>query len=234
MSLRCLLNVQSVAKKVVAERFAPGAKPRSDMLGSFIRRGLDQEEASGEALLQVVAGSDTTATVLRTVMLGLLTNPTAYRKLQAEIDTGIAAGQISSPITDAEARQMPYLQAIIREGLRLMPPASGALFKQTPPGGDTINGIFIPGGTQVGGSVLAIHRSKKIFGADAEIFRPERWLTATPENVAKMASTVDLVFSYGKWQCLGKSVAHMEFNKIFVEVCGDGNACIRDSWTDHV
>lgn len=233
MSLGRLLNFQSVAKKVVAERFAPGAKPRSDMLGSFIRRGLDQEEASGEALLQVVAGSDTTATVLRTVMLGLLTNPTAYRKLQAEIDTGIAAGQISSPITDAEARQMPYLQAIIREGLRLMPPASGALFKQTPPEGDTINGIFIPGGTQVGGSVLAIHRSKKIFGADAEIFRPERWLTATPENVAKMASTVDLVFSYGKWQCLGKSVAHMEFNKIFVEVCGDGNACIRDSWTDH-
>ena len=194
------------------------------MLGSFIRRGLNQDEASGEALLQVIAGSDTSAGVLRTAMLCLLTNPIAYRKLQADIDTGIAEGTISSPITDAEARQMPYLQAVIKEALRLMPPASGPLFKQVPPEGDTIDGKYIPSGTQIGVSILAIEHSTRIFGADAELFRPERWLTAIPENLAKMTSTVDLAFSYGKWQCLGKSVAHMEINKIFVEV--RGGACV--------
>jgi cytochrome P450 len=188
------------------------------MLGSFIRHGLTQEESSGEALLQVVAGSDTSAGVIRTVMLNLLTNPTAYRKLRKELDEGIAAGKISSPITDTESRQLPYLQAVIKEGLRLLPPASGAFFKTVPPEGDTINGMFIPGGTQIGSSPLAIHCSKKTFGPDADSFRPERWTEASSDNYAYMSNIVDLNFHYGKYQCLGKGVALMEFNKIFVEV----------------
>ncbi|KAJ4370788.1 hypothetical protein N0V83_005310 [Neocucurbitaria cava] len=210
-------NVFSIAKKLVAERFGPSAKSHHDMLGSFIRHGLTQEEASGEALLQVVAGSDTSAGTLRAVMLNALTNPTIYSKLRAEIDENLAAGKISSPITDAEARQLPYLQATIREGLRIMPPASGAFFKTVPPAGDVIDGKFIPGGTQIGSSPLGIHRSKRIFGVDADIFRPERWIEASPEKFAEMANTVDLVFHYGKYQCLGKGVALMEFNKVFVE-----------------
>ncbi|ORY18140.1 cytochrome P450 [Clohesyomyces aquaticus] len=207
-----------VAKKVVAERFEGTPKPHHDMLGSFIRHGLTQEQASGEALLQVIAGSDTSASCIRFVILNILTNPTSYRKLQSEIDTRIAAGKISSPVKDSEGRDMPYLQAAIKEGLRIMPPASGAFFKTVPPGGDVIDGKLIPAGTQIGSSPLSIHHSKKIFGADADVFRPERWLEASPEKLAEMQSTVDLVFHYGKWQCLGKSVALMEFNKIFVEL----------------
>jgi cytochrome P450 len=209
----------SVAKKVVARRFGPDAKSHPDMLGSFIRHGLTQEEASGEALLQVVAGSDTSAGTIRAVMLNILTNPIAYSKLRKEVADGIANGKISSPIKDSEARQLPYLQAVIKEAMRLMPPASGAFFKTVPPEGDTIDGKFIPGGTQIGSSPLGIHCSKKIFGPDADLFRPERWIEASPERFAHMTSTVDLIFHYGKYQCLGKSVALMEFNKIFVEVC---------------
>ena len=213
-----LIIAQSVAKKVVAERFGPSAKSHPDMLGSFIRHGLNQNEASGEALLQVVAGSDTSASTIRAVILNILTNPTVYRKLQAEIDAGIAAGTISSPIKEVEARQLPYLQAVIKEGLRILPPAAGAFFKTVPPGGDIIHGKFIPGGTQIGSSPFGIHHSKNIFGADAEVFRPERWLESDSTHLAHMANTVDLVFHYGKYQCLGKSVAWMEFNKIFVEL----------------
>ena len=215
---RRLIVRSSVAKKLVAERFGPKAVSHPDMLGSFIRHGLDQEEVSGEALLQVVAGSDTSASTIRLVMLNLLSNPGAYRRLQAEIDKGIAAGKISSPIKDSEARQMPYLQAVIKEGLRIKPPAAGLFFKAVPPGGDVINGKFIPEGTQIGNSPFGIHHSKKNFGQDAGLFRPERWLEADGEQLAQMTNTVDLVFHYGKFQCLGKTVALMEFNKIFVEV----------------
>lgn len=202
----------------MAERFKDQAKSRRDMLGSFIRHGLSQEEASSEALLQVLAGNDTSATTIRSVMLGLLTNPGAYSKLRAEIDSAITTGRISSPITDAEGREMPYLQAVIKEGLRILPPAGGLLSKTVPPGGDIIDGKFIPGGTHIGSSSLGIHRSKKTFGPDAELFVPERWLDADAGRLAQMTSTVDLVFHYGKYQCLGKTVAFMEFNKIFVEV----------------
>jgi len=74
------------------------------MLGSFIRHGLSQEEASSEALLQIVAGSDTSASMIRAVVLYLVTNPLAYGKHQAKIDAGIAEGMTPLPIKDAEVR----------------------------------------------------------------------------------------------------------------------------------
>ncbi|KAF3037391.1 hypothetical protein E8E11_000820 [Didymella keratinophila] len=207
-----------IAKRLVGERFRPGAESRFDMLGSFIRHGLSEEEAAGEALLQIVAGSDTSAGTIRAVMLNVLTNPRIYKRLQDEIDAHVKTGMVSSPITDAEARSMPYLQAVIKEGLRILPPASGAMFKQVPLGGDIIDGKYLPEGTQIGDSSLGIQRLKSIYGPDADHFLPERWLEASPEKAAEMASTVDLIFHYGKWQCIGRSVALMEFNKIFVEL----------------
>jgi cytochrome P450 len=208
----------SVANKKVAERFGPNAVSHPDMLGSFIRHGLNQEEASRESLLNVVAGSDTSATTIRLMLVSLLSNPSAYSKLQKEIDDGIKAGKISSPVTDAEARQLPYLQAAVKEGLRIKAPAAGPLFKTVPPEGDVIDGKFIPGGTQIGTSPFGVYHSKEVFGEDASLFLPERWLVDDEERVAAMSGVVDLVFSTGKYQCLGKSVALMEINKIFVEV----------------
>lgn len=67
-----------------------------------------------------------------------------------EIDAGIADGKISSPITDAEAKELPYLQAVIKEGLRVHPPVAGLMEKVVPEGGDEISGYFVPGGTVVG------------------------------------------------------------------------------------
>ncbi|GKU10840.1 unnamed protein product, partial [Fusarium langsethiae] len=193
-----------VAKKKVAERFAPDAAPHADMLGSFIKNGLSQEQASRESLLNVVAGSETTATTIRMIMLCILTSPAAYKRLQQEIDDAAQAGTISSPITDAEARKLPFLQATIQEGLRIKVPAAAPLFKEVPEEGDTINGLFIPGGTQIGISAFSVYHSQRIFGPDASVFRPERWLNADPERLEDMAESVALVFSSGKWQCLGK------------------------------
>jgi len=61
-------------------------------------------------------------------------------------------------------------------------------------------------------------RSKNIWGEDAEIFRPERWLEADETQLKLMNSVVELNFGSGKYQCLGKTIAFMELNKIFVEV----------------
>jgi cytochrome P450 len=207
-----------VANKKVAERFDPNAVSQPDMLGSFIRHGLTQEEASRESLLNVVAGSDTTATTIRLMMLNLLSNPVAYRRLQREIDDGIRSGAISSPVTDAQARMLPYLQACIKEGLRFKAPAAGLLLKTVPPQGDVINDIFVPGGTHIAQSPFGVYHSKKVFGEDAAMFLPERWLHIEPERAAAMAAVVDLVFSSGKYQCLGRPVAFMELNKTFVEL----------------
>jgi cytochrome P450 len=97
-----------------------------------------------------MAGSDTSATIIRVVFLYLITSPIMMGKLRAEMDEGIKQGRISSPIRDTEARQLPYLQACIKEALRLWPPVTGLLQKVVPPEGDTFNGTFIPGGTFIG------------------------------------------------------------------------------------
>jgi cytochrome P450 len=82
---------------------------------------------------------------MRATLLYIVTNPHVLSNLLSEISTS----QISKPITDAEARKLPYLQAVIKEGIRIFPPVTGFLSKTVPNGGDTINGIFIPVGTTI-------------------------------------------------------------------------------------
>jgi hypothetical protein len=64
----------------------------------------------------------------------------------SELRAEIAAASVSVPITDGEARKLPYLQAVIKEGLRIWPPVVGLMAKEDPPGGDEINGMFVPEG----------------------------------------------------------------------------------------
>ena len=65
----------------------------------------------------------------------------------------------------------------------------------------------------------AIQRSTIVFGQDANVFRPERWLNTTDPQLQEMERSVELIFGYGRFKCLGRSVAFIELNKIFVEVC---------------
>ena len=121
-------------------------------------------------------------------------------------------------ITDAEARAMPYLQAVIKEGLRIHPPVVGLMSKEVPAGGDTFKGQYLPGGTKIGYCAWGIFRRTDVWGEDANEFRPERWLDSSKDQLRLMEGTLELVFGYGRWQCLGKNIALMELNKVFVEV----------------
>jgi cytochrome P450 len=151
-------------------------------------------------------------------MLYIITSPWVYQHLLSEILLGISQNRISQPIRDSEAKTLPYLQACIKEGLRMYPPGAGIIPKEVQKGGDTIAGVYIPEGTKVGYCAWGVYKNKETFGQDADMFRPERWLETSGEELARMNSTWDLIFSPGKWQCLGKSVALMELNKVFVEV----------------
>nr|UYD62320.1 cytochrome P450 [Leptographium qinlingense (nom. inval.)] len=217
----------SVAKEIVGDRVSSDQPHRRDMLGSFLAHGLTRQEAEGETLLQIIAGSDTTATAIRTTMLYLMASPAAYQRLASEVRTAATEGRISAGVvTDAEARALPYLQAVIREGLRINPPVAGTMDVVVPEGGDVICGYPVPAGTEIGCSEFGAQSLSSVFGPDADIFRPERWLEAEAElskdpgseRLKRMTSTWNLIFKYGKWQCLGKEVALLELNKVFVEL----------------
>lgn len=221
-------KIAEIAHEAIAERYAlasdaaeKGKEHKADMLGHFIAHDLSQKEAESEAHLQILAGSESTSTVINMTMLYVVTNPRVYQNLRTEIDSGIASGKISSAdtvIKDVEARKLPYLQAVIWESLRMCPPLFGLLTKVAPPGGETFNGIFFPGGVEVVISPASLTRRKDIFGEDSDIFRPERWLEADEATHVKYMSTVDLVFGSGRFGCLGKNIGMLELNKVFVEV----------------
>lgn len=212
--------------QLVDERAANPTDKRSDMLASFMRHGLHGAELRTEALEQVLAGSDTTAGAIRSILLLIMTNARVYTKLQTEIDKavqdGLAPAAGEGIIAIAQTKQLPYLQAVIREALRIQPPIANVFARDVPPGGDTltVNGesIFLPGGTSVGYSSFSMQRNEYIYGSDAKAFRPERWFEPDAAKLAAMTRTSDLMFGHGKWQCLGKHVAQIEIGKSVFEV----------------
>lgn len=135
--------------------------------------------------------------------------------MRAEIEDA----KLSLPVvTDSEARGMPYLQAVIKEGLRIHPPVVGLMSKEVSEGGDTFKGKYLPQGTKIGYCGWGIFRRTNIWGEDSDEFRPERWLDCSEDKLRLMEGALELVFGYGRWQCLGKNIALMELNKVFVEV----------------
>lgn len=150
-------------------------------------------------------------------MLQLITSPRCYEKLQAEIDSAIQRGEISSPITDVEGKNLPYLQACIKEGIRLWPPINGIMPKVSE-SDDIILGTHIPSGTEVGWCAWRVFRNTDVFGSDAEVFNPERWFEKDEDKLKEMENTADLAFSPGRWKCLGQAIAFIELNKVFVAV----------------
>lgn len=157
-----------------------------------------------------------------------MTNPPTLRRLLEEIDDALSSPDRLSDvtrnaggiITHAEALTLPYLQAVIREGLRIYPPATGLVGKLVPsPGGDTVHGFKLPEGTTLGQNLWGLCRRKDLWGPDADIFRPERWLEAESDQarLREMITAQDMVFGYGKYQCLGKGMVGMELGKVYFE-----------------
>lgn len=185
--------------------------------------GLTQTQCEVETLFMFVAGSDTTAAAMKITMLYIISTPRVYQQLKTEIATALREGRASSPITQAEARALPYLQAVIYEGLRIRPVTTSSLSKEVPPGGDTVHGKFIPGGAFIGTNAPALLRSRELFGEDADTFRPERFLGLDRARLAEMRRNVELTFGYGRWMCAGKPIAFMELDKVYFEVCALGD-----------
>lgn len=207
------------ARGAVAERYGADARPKKDMLGHFVSKGLTQVQCEAEANLQIIAGSDSTTTSLRCTLFLLITNPVAYRRLRSDIDRLDQKGSVShSVIAYSEAQGIPFLNACVLEGLRMYPPLFGLQTKLAPPGGDTVKGIFVPGETEVGVCYSSMCRRKDIFGEDSHVYRPERWIEADHEQRQLYQKTVDSVFGTGRFQCLGKHIAIMELHRTLAEV----------------
>ncbi|KAK6833502.1 hypothetical protein PG995_013252 [Apiospora arundinis] len=215
-------QVMGFARKCAKERFGPEKVEKRDMLGAFVRHGMDRGEAERGGLLQLVAGSDTVATALRAAVLWIATNPLVVARLRAEMESaGVSRHRATDEIIpNAQARGIEYLVAVIREALRMHPPVVGGLEKEVVKDGEVLpDGRRIPVGTKINVSTWAILRDPDTFGDDAEYFRPERWLEDMPaERRRKMDRAHELVFSAGRFICMGRDIAMTQMLKVIGEL----------------
>ena len=170
--------------------------------------------------MNINAGSDTIASTLRAIFYHLLKNPDSLAQLQGELDSAVAKGTISrpSPTWNESQQHLPYLCAVIKEGLRMNPALGLPLERIVPNEGLNLQHedgtqTFLPRGTVVGINPWVFHRSPHIFGADAERWNPSRWLSEKEKETKHMDNSM-LSFGAGKRSCLGKNIAMLELHKV--------------------
>lgn len=208
-----------IVSKRVAEKQAGEKEVRQgDMIDSFIKQGLSEAQIADNVLVQLLAGSDTTVSSLRASFVSIMSNPRIYKRLQAECDEVAKEIPFDRVISYQRAIRMPYLDACIKEALRYHPAATGPLPRTVPKGGDWYEGKFLPEGTVIGLARWNMSRKNKVYGIDCEVFRPERWLDSTPEQIAKMEKASELLFNVGRHRCLGERIALNELYKMTFEM----------------
>lgn len=169
------------------------------------------------ATQNVAAGSDTTAISLTAILAYLTMYPNTLAALRCELDEATAAGTLSDPATFQEAQKLPYLQAVIMEAMRVHPAVAAPMTRVVGPQGLHIAGQYFPPGTEVGVNAWVIHNNKSIFGSDAHVFRPERWLTENKEERSVLDRNF-LAFGNGPRTCIGKNISLLEMSKVVPQI----------------
>lgn len=167
-------------------------------------------------MLLFTAGADTTGTTMGAMMAYLLSNPTVYAKMVAEIDAAFESGVLSTPVPAASevSKNCPYYVACVKESLRLCPSAPNIFPRlvQADHAPLVIDGKTIPVGTEVTSTAYMANRDPAVYGKDANEFRPERWLENNGE-AGKVFDKYLATFGYGTRSCLGKDLAMIELMK---------------------
>lgn len=185
---------------------------------------IDDQRLIHWMLPPILAGGDTTAASMRAVIYHLAKSPGARQKLFTELDDA----QLSTPAQWKEIRNLAYLDAVIRESMRVHPGIAMIFERVVPDVGFSLpNGGFVLGGTIVGANPFVTNRDKGIFSEDVDSFRPERWLQTNGESeeafstrVRQMREIWDFVFGGGGRICLGRNMAMLETYKLMATLYG--------------
>ncbi|KAJ8128639.1 hypothetical protein O1611_g4997 [Lasiodiplodia mahajangana] len=210
---------EDMAIDLVTKRIKTESNRKDFMTRILEHRSQDRHQASDLQLAAhswdfVIAGSETTSTVLSCCTYYLLSNPEAMNKLKAEV-RGVFSD--SAAINDASTKNLPYLNAVCLEAMRIYPPLPFALPRVVPEGGDTVDGQFLPAGVIVATSPVAAGLNARNF-KDPLTFRPERWLDSSVSSEERDNLEASQPFSLGARGCLGKSLGWMEMRTTLAKI----------------
>ncbi|KAJ5654227.1 hypothetical protein N7490_001230 [Penicillium lividum] len=163
-----------------------------------------------EGRLAIIAGSDTSGATLANAFYYLSSHPKIYKRLQQEVDKAKLKGE--------DASQIPYIDAIIHETLRLKPVVPGGLNRVTPPEGLTIDEVYIPGNIILIVPQHVVQRDERNFSRARE-FLPERWMEEG-KHLHKDERAF-FPFSIGHYSCVGKQLAMVQLRMALQRVASE-------------
>uniref|UniRef100_A0A8H7N3W4 Cytochrome P450 n=1 Tax=Bionectria ochroleuca TaxID=29856 RepID=A0A8H7N3W4_BIOOC len=205
-----------LCERTAAKRIETGNTDREDFMSYMLRhndeKGISTPEILETSKAVILAGSETTATLLSGCTYQMLSNRHVYERLVKEIRS-----TFNSPeeITISSVANLEYTAAVLNESLRIYPPVPGGMGRFVPEEGTIIDGYWIPGKTIVSVPHWAAYHSEYNF-VDADAFLPERWLGG--DKFARDAKTVFNPFSAGPRNCIGKNLAYAEMRLILVHL----------------
>jgi cytochrome P450/NADPH-cytochrome P450 reductase len=206
--------MNKMVDEIVAERRknAEAAEGKKDMLGAMMT-GVDR--VTGEQLDDVniryqintflIAGHETTSGLLSCAIYALLKHPDVLKKAYEEVDR-VLGPDIDAKPTYQQVTQLTYITQILKEALRLWPPAPA--YGISPLGDETIGGKYkLKKNTFITVLVLALHRDPSVWGPNPDAFDPENFSreaeAARPVNAWKP-------FGNGQRACIGRGFAMHE------------------------
>jgi cytochrome P450 len=221
---RALETLDEIVYGFIRER-REHMEDKGDLL-SMLLLSVDEEDGTGmndkqvrdEAVTLFLAGHETTANALNWTWYLLSNNPQVEAKLHHELDTVLGG----NPPTLADLRRLPYTDMVIKESMRLYPPAwsiGRAAAVDT-----EVMGYTIPKGSNVNIVTHRVQRHASIW-SNPNDFIPERWLAENSENIPRYAY---LPFGGGPRVCIGNSFATMEANLLLATIAQSYQLRVKD------
>ncbi|KAJ7102698.1 cytochrome P450 [Mycena epipterygia] len=230
-------RLHSLSRKLLNHRSNLQVTDYDKDLSSFLANGddnshmLTDDERTMDLVFAIQAGtlyifsmhvrpdlSHTTANVLQYIFFFLISHRTVYGRLSKELD--IAFPNPSQSLNFQTLGELPYLNAVINEGLRLGTPLSG-LERITPDMGSVIDDTFIPANTIVSVPAFTQQLDPTNFFPSPEEFLPDRWLPGGLGENSVLEPNAIMSFSFGPYGCLGKALALQELRLVVARLLLD-------------
>ncbi|KAH7016402.1 cytochrome P450 ClCP1 [Microdochium trichocladiopsis] len=216
---------EDMAVAKIRRRMAVGNE-RPDLINGLVARkdewGISEEKLAANAGILIIAGSETTATVLAGVTYYLMKDPIALKKATDEVRSVFKS---EDDINFNSVNDLPYMLACLNEALRCYPPVASGIPRDVPAGGATVCDTFVPEGTNVSIHHWAMYHSTKYFKKPFE-YRPERFLG--DEEFTDDVREVLQPFHVGPRNCIGRNLAYVEMRTILARVLHSFDLKISD------
>ena len=146
----------------------------------------------------------------------VLREPKVHQRLRTEIDQhwdGVA------PLEGASLgyETYPYLNAIINETMRVVPPGPNGFQRYTNKGGHEVDGVFVPENTALSSNTIVLHHDSNSWTKPLG-FIPERWLESERDPSWNHDTRAFVPFTIGTFSCVGKSLALLELRMLLATI----------------